>query len=410
MGKLKLIIINIKNAVCSIFWKKDSACVLVDAWFGQRFADNPRYLFQYLSENKKRLGLKHVVWVTHSPKVLETVRAMGYEAYLIDSDESIYYHKRAKYHIANNAPMGAGNLTGELLVQYSYRAKRINLWHGTGVIKNFGLMSNEYKKKTEKCPKIFGIKNELYRCFSVLRKFTTVLGAWGDCYFLSTSKTECVKLEGFFGCNRKQVIVSGYPRDSYDCRCTKIENEVIDRLKEYTVSILYLPTFRSDNSDFDFRHFSESIKPILREKNMLLIQKAHSASDNHDDFALQENVLTLDPDFDINVLTPRVDYVVTDYSSILADALYFYKPVILYVPDYDEYMTGDRGLCKDAEFMLSAAKRFYDCDTFLKCFGEKYTDPEFFKTNEYKRVRRRIWGTMDKDIGQIWNDIVDWTN
>ena len=82
---------------------RDNSIVLIGAWFGNRFADNSRYLFQYLSENKVALGLTHVIWVTRSSSVCKTIRQMGYECYMMDSEESIAYHKKAGIHIICNS-------------------------------------------------------------------------------------------------------------------------------------------------------------------------------------------------------------------------------------------------------------------------------------------------------------------
>jgi hypothetical protein len=93
MGKINNLFWNVKQEVANILHPRDKAIVLMGAWFGNRFADNSRYLFQYLSENKEKLGLKHVVWVTRSEMLQKELEEMGYEAYMMDSDESLYYHK-----------------------------------------------------------------------------------------------------------------------------------------------------------------------------------------------------------------------------------------------------------------------------------------------------------------------------
>ena len=88
MRKLKTKIIyilsNILLAIQSLSWHKDSTVVLMGSWFGEKFADNSRFLFQYLSNNKERLGLTHIVWVSKSKLIVNDLNTMGYEAYEMD--------------------------------------------------------------------------------------------------------------------------------------------------------------------------------------------------------------------------------------------------------------------------------------------------------------------------------------
>ena len=57
-NRIRVIINNIIWLFQSWGWHKDPSIVVMDSWFGQKFADNPRFLFQYLSENKSKLGLE----------------------------------------------------------------------------------------------------------------------------------------------------------------------------------------------------------------------------------------------------------------------------------------------------------------------------------------------------------------
>lgn len=404
------IISNFGGLIRSCFWKKDKRIVVIDCWFGQKFADNSRYLFQYLSDNKEKLGLTHVVWVTRNTEVNRQINAMGYECYMLDSKESEDYHRRAYYHICNNAPVESTNYKGEILGKYSFRSKRINLWHGTGVIKTFNMASNEYKVIVSKHPILYRIKNFFYSNVSVFRKIVGSEGGWDDCYFLTTSESECEKFKKCYPLPKKKFIISGYPRNAYQVNFLEREKEVVSLLNDYKISILYLPTFRSAGNEFDFSTVADNLKLLLKEKNILLIQKAHFVDKKRNEMlGVNENVLTLDSDFDINILTPLMTYVMTDYSSILADALYHNKPVLLYVPDYDEYMRGDRGFSEDAEYLLSACKKFFDLDSLKKYILENCDNPDNAKTNEYDAIRTKIWGNENRTIEQIWEDIVKQT-
>ncbi|MCR4648688.1 MAG: CDP-glycerol glycerophosphotransferase family protein, partial [Lachnospiraceae bacterium] len=247
--KLTIAIKNIKWALSSIFWKKDSSVVIFGSWFGKKFADNPRFLFEYLSENKDRLGLSHVVWITRSEEVLKTVRELGYEAYLLDSLESIKYHKIAKYHIANNAPASNDkNYKSELFNQFSFRAHKINLWHGVAVVKGISFDSNDYLIKRKKHTFIYSVKESFRKNSSFYRKFFEYEGGWGDCYFVAPSVAEMDKMFRSHMLPEKRFIITGYARNCPCPKLTKEEEAVIDIIKSYKTSIIYMLTFRTGDN------------------------------------------------------------------------------------------------------------------------------------------------------------------
>lgn len=395
---------NFLNCLSSLRYKRSDSIVAIDAWMGSKYADNSRFLFQYLSDHKDELGLSKVVWLTHNTEVVDTVRALGYECYLLDSKEGVEIHKRAGYLICNNSPVDDVKLRGEFIAEYSYGAKRINLWHGTGVIKTFAMASNVYKAKMNRHPALYRIKLFLYSHNSVFRKLFESYGGWGDCFYLTTSETEKEKFKKCYPMPDGRFIVSNYPRNCAGIKLTEREQEIVDTIRSYKYSIMYLPTFRDSSSHFDYTVIADELKDLLERRNILFIQKAHSVMQNSGKVGLDGNALTLHPDFDVNVITPEVTYVLTDYSSILADALYHRKPVLLYVPDYNEYMSGERGFASDADMLLSAGLKFSSIEN-LKSYLEEYIDePEHAITDSYKTVRQRIWG-REVGLKEIWADI-----
>ena len=127
MNKVKIITWNIKERCNRANFRRDMKTVLFGAWFGEKFSDNPRFLFQYLSENRSALGLNRVVWVTRDEAVCETIREMGYEAYMMDSEESLRCHRTAGVHIiCNGAADDPANPHADILGRYSTGAVKIN--------------------------------------------------------------------------------------------------------------------------------------------------------------------------------------------------------------------------------------------------------------------------------------------
>ena len=392
---------NIKDAICSMVWKRDNSIVLFGSWFGEKFADNSRFLYQYLNDNKGMLGLTHVVWVTRNQSVYRTMVEMNYEVYMMDTKESIFYHKKAGMHVVCNG-MSDGKYKSDIEPRYSFGAKRVNLWHGVGAVKGVGNASREYKLKKQAHRVIYGIKELLSRV-SVYRKLVMGQGGWADFYFLSPTETTTKQFKEFFYLPDCRYISTLYPRTCECLRLTKSEEKVINIIFEYEKVILYLPTFRTGDNKFDFTTLSDGIVDVLKDKNVLWIQKSHTANAVSSQNARIENVMNLSPDFDINVLLPHITLLVTDYSSVASDARFFNKPILFYVPDYEEYVNGDNGVTEEAVELLSGPK-YSDIDSFREGLKQYLYKPNAAKPDNYMDIRDKYWGES-KGYETIWNDI-----
>jgi CDP-glycerol glycerophosphotransferase (TagB/SpsB family) len=157
----------------------------------------------------------------------------------------------------------------------------------------------------------------------------------------------------FSGFDEKWFIESGYPRNSKLSKLFLEEQAVVDEIRKATVSILYAPTFR-ENGDVPHPLSEACLREFLAEHGYLWIEKPHSAAKNTVNIeSLDGNILYLDKNFDINVILPEISLLVSDYSSTVYDAYAFDKPVIFYAPDYQHYMTNERGFVCDYKELVS---------------------------------------------------------
>ena len=410
-NKLKMIGSNIVLATSSLFWKKDTSVVLVGAWFGEKFADNSRFLFQYLAENKEKLDLSHVIWVTANQQLCDELNLMGYEALMMGTKESIKWHKIAKYHIICNAGCSqvlTGSSSQSFIIQgdiegkYSWRAKRINLWHGTGGLKAIDMASNAYKEKKRRHPFLLGVKEALLFHSKLFQRFYVHEGGWGFCYQVATAPIQIRTLHETTGRFRAMLIETGYPRNCECIRLLPIEIEVLQKLKNYRYVILYLPTFRK-NSSVDFSSVSTQLEPMLRQNDILWIEKPHTADIRQSQAYQDEFVLKLDSTFDINVLIPHVTLLITDYSSVRMDAMFHHKATIFYVPDFDNYLNGDNGFMADPNEVMCGPKVF-SISELEEAIRKYIDDPDACKTANYEEIRSRYW-SRNISIAEIWKDI-----
>lgn len=405
MGKLGVLSWNLKNEIKYLFHPRDEKIVLMGAWSGKRFSDNTRFLYQYLSDHKEELGLTHVVWVSRDAELVEELVQMGYEAYEMESEESIHYHKVAKYHIICNSANMDGALPGDILVQYSCGAVKINLWHGLGGIKGVEFASGQYARLKAAHPFKCGVK-EFFNRQKWYRVLLNRIGGWGDCKYATTTPQQTNILKKYFMRPDSYFVPCGYPRNGQCPAYRKDEQEVIDFLKERTNRILYLPTFRDSNANYVEPLKDEKFCELLKGQDVLWIEKAHGADTSTlitGEGATDLPVLRLDSTFDINILLPLVDVIVTDYSSVVWDGIYHRKPLIFYVPDFAYYRDEDRGfMMKPEEFLLGEVT--YSIEEFCQAIEKHVGAFDTLRVANEEEVRQNIWG-KDVDYKEIWNII-----
>lgn len=407
-NKIKLIVSNILFGICSVFWKKDETVVLFGSWFGTKFADNSRFLFQYLSDEKEKNGLSHVIWVTRNLEVYNLLKDMGYEVFMMDSKESIYWHKKAKYHIVCNKGCDGEGYKGDILGQYSYRAKRINLWHGVAGIKGVSCTSNEYKVAKKMHPLVFSAKEFFFIHSKFFRLFIREAGGWSDSYILTTTPADTDLMQPRYLLPRNNFIESGFPRN---CKCIRFsdDEEKILKLVRLNKTVLYLPTFRSSGVSFSASNIAKSISAFLETEDIFWVQKAHTV-DKESCFRVgfEGHILSLPPEFDINLLLPHIRLLVTDYSSVASDAMCHNKLVVYYVPDFEEYKKGARGFAVNPEEIMCGPK-VYSTDALQYVIRKYIDDPDKGKTSNYSSVRTKYWNDIF-DLGEIWTTIVNHVN
>ena len=100
--------------------------------------------------------------------------------------------------------------------------------------------------------------------------------------------------------------------------------------------ILYAPTFRG-NIYKGFRQIEFNAKKILEglSDEYVIIYKFHPLVGNYQ-LEKDERIINMNHE-DTHQLFTISDYLISDYSSIIFDYFILNKPVLLYIPDYEEY-------------------------------------------------------------------------
>jgi len=403
--KIKALILNIFTMMANVFIHRDNNVILIGAWMGTKFADNSRFLFQYLVSIQDIYGYK-VIWVTRDSNVYKSLSAMGYSVFMCGSKSSLYWHLKAGIHIICDVATPFDGFKPDIDTNYSWGARKIQLWHGNG-IKAVGKSTNQYIRISEENTIRNKIKN-IYINLSFLRRITTN-GGWSDGYYklLCKSDMDFILFKKKFGVEPSSCIDASYPRVCHVIRYLEGEEKIINKIKSYKKSVLYLPTFRKSGTSFQTPLTNTHLREWLVDSGTLWIEKAHSASKRKDEHIEYENVLYLDSDFDVNILYREIDLIVTDYSSVMLDALFYYKPVVYYVPDFDEFIKNDVGLLMPFDEIIVGPK-VMDIDELADCIEQQINT--YSVDSHYTEMRNMFWSHPDWGYKEIWQAILSALN
>lgn len=347
---------------------KQSKLIIFTGSHEGRFIDNIKYLFLYLYNLKD--GDCEIYFLTENKHCFNELKDKGFPVLLYPSLYTVIKLLRTSVLIVDSWWWYSN-----LKYYFLYKAYKIQLWHGVG-----------FKR----------IELDLLKKESVLTKFISAFVGRYPVYdlIISTSEfyTEHLFSKAF---KSKEILESGYPRnDSFFMDVNKdtltgTDEENYFKIKEFKEEgykiILYVPTHRdtggnpvSDNM-LDIKRLSS----FAVENKIIFIFKFHLATEEAYEFPA--NIIKYDNLKDIYPVIPLADLMITDYSSIYMDYLLLDRPVIFFPYDYNKYVSKDRELQFDYEWITPG----------IKCFTQNELEHEitdyFLKgKDDYREKRKEI--------------------
>lgn len=371
-------IVNNTIYLLSLPIKKNDKLWVFGSWFGKRFADNSRYLYEYVNENHEELSLEKPIWITDSDDVYNFLYKKGFNVYKKWSFKSVYYHLKAGVHIIDQHP------NSDLNSFFSVRAKKINLWHGLP-LKKIGTYQDNYNSS-----------------------YSVSFGNWQDCKILCTSEFIKNILSIAFDKKDENCLLGAYPRNHYLqndlLNLTDLEIDTIKNLNDlkndgYKV-VFYLPTFR-DKCNLKFLGTDLMEEQLVFFENMkknkiVIVTKLHFASKMfHNDFITDNDFLiNLDESLDVYPILKESDLLITDYSSVYFDYLYLDREIVFYPYDLDYYKNDDRGLMFEYN-EFTPGEKAYDISSLAKVIVSS------LYSNKYKKERNRLKNKLFSDYSII---------
>lgn len=330
------------------------------------YTGNAKHLFIYVNENYN--GKIKPCWITDKKQELENLKSLGKPVAYKWSLKGMLFALTAKVYFYNSYVSDINEYTFGNVI-------RFNLWHGVAL---------KHIERTKKIPdKKYISKNPFikFRFFRFLIR---------PSYVLTSSPTQSELFARSFAVNEKQCVEGTYPRNEilqfekeklreyisrneYDDKILKL----FDSMEKFQHRIIYMPTWRDSGRNFlkQIGLDLEKLDKTLQDINGCLILKLHPATNLDIDMSKLSNVIMLDNNIDIYPLLPLTDCLLTDYSSIYFDyVLMNHKRIIFYIPDLEEYTSGDRDFAFpfassiegerifDFESLISALKNWDNCN------------------------------------------------
>jgi len=372
---------------------KDKSLWVFGAWFGKKYADNSKYVFEYV--NKNQPGIR-AVWLAKTKDVVERIRRQGYRAYLAYSIKGYLLSMRAGVAIVSHSK--AADLNGYAISSYT---KVIQLWHGIPM-KKIGFDDLIYTYRNS--------RNFFGRLINILQRLVFPFSTEHYALAIVTSVETKSILAKALRMNPERIRVTGYPRNDAFFRKRALRSE---NLNQKTINGIYMPTFREDVGsapDFFIRYGfdAKAIEAFLKERNICLSFKLHPANKPPSEIADQlEHVKLLDID-DVYGMLQDFDFLATDYSSVYFDYLLTDKPIIFAPFDMEDYIKNDREFYYTYEDVTPGPKA-RNWDEVLHYIEEAVKYPEKY-SEERKKTRklfhkytdgnnsRRVFETIRKEI------------
>jgi len=392
-NRIAIIFINIVVGFISLFINKDKDMYILGSLRGYRFADNAMYMFIYLNEFTD----KKAIWITRDRAIRERLLNKGLKAYLAWELKGIYHQLKAKYAIVDQS-------SRDINPYLSLGAIKVNLWHGIPIKK-----LPCYLKKTNRITN-FIKSSRWYKLF--------LPGMWDqkDIFVLVTSRPIIDRMLPLFPVDSKKMIIANYPRNEMNLRhrgyaIRYLDDKIISLLKclqllkkEGYIILGYFPTFRDWGEDVFFTADYDKLRSFLSflsDNNVVVITKFHfgvkfrngQLERIKEDISDFKNVILLDEEDDINSILPDLDLLVSDYSGVIYDFLWYEKPIILYPYDLERYKEG-RGFSIDYD-SFNPGKKVYNICELKSEIDQFLEDPDYIKKYlpEIRSVRGEIFET-----------------
>jgi CDP-glycerol glycerophosphotransferase (TagB/SpsB family) len=365
------------------------------------FLDNIKYLYLYRFDKDK---IKKIFITFDKNEFIKLQDKIN--IYYLFSFKGIYFLLISKYLVVDNINWSEKYLG--LIYLLSRGNKKIQLWHGYPIKKIE--YDNEFDKSIQLCKKRVTFKEQIIWSFRFMRcvKYNLLL-------IPSTNKKIIKIFKSAFRFDK--YILVGYPRNEFLLYPEKFLNwdkfisNIYQKIKilknEYKI-VLFLPTFRDDDSLFITKNDLLKLNDFAKKKNFIFVIKPHPWDIVLDRFLKElnlKNIVRIDRFEDIYPYLHLSDMLITDISSIGFDYLLIDKPILHFFPDKEKYMKNMRDVYFNLKDILSGPlienidELLYMIDKILIKNIDEYEI-------QRKKIKKLVFGEIEHNSDLIYKGIL----
>ena len=276
---------------------------IFSSWMGKKIIDNPFAFSSWVQKNKKNI---RCIWIVKKKSLVHEEADIYYSL----SVKGMFYQLTDRVSICSHSTYSDFN---PIIMLFRRSIFKVNLWHGAPLKKIMHDIETGLAQR---------IKKFLYDRYDLVLspgpKFSGI--------FTKAFKVDSCK-----------VIEAKYPR---------IKAKSID-----PSFILYAPTFR-DGLDFDYFKNIDFviINKLMKKLNKVFLIRLHPSLNVSQELKNKVKIFSqiqVDETPDVYRILPYVSVLISDYSGIIFDFLYYERPIIFAPFDLDEYLNKTRGVYFD---------------------------------------------------------------
>ncbi len=376
------LIISLRNFIHTLLKliPKQKNLVLCNAWFGQKYIDNPMYMYEYLLNQREY----KVCWLTKNSEVYEKLKKEGKPVVMMNSLSGIIKQIRAQ---AVFSTVQFSDYNQWLLTNTIY----IDLGHGHP-IKNPG------KHLTQE--PMLSIQESLLKNLYY--------------YGIKASKFAKEKYKDVVAVADEHIYISDFARNDVfiDESLRNGKNRIVDKVKKERKAIIYMPTHRSDGKK---KIQINDILPLVdidnfcEKNNFVFIIKKHFYHRNEkEDLSQFRHIYDLtQEDLDPQVLLYQADILISDYSACYIDYLLLNRPIMFYHYDIKYFEANERSIylpfakldfapkANDKSEFIEKMERAINNDGYYKAKRETFT-PQYFDNQYQCNGRHKVKLILDE--------------
>lgn len=378
---VKLIIRRYYSLITKFFLSlvpKKKGLVLFTSWFGQKYIDNTKYVYEYFFYNT----CYKPVWMTYNEDIYKKLREEGKPVELMGTIRGIWNLIRAE---AVFSTVQFSDYNTEYLTNCIY----LDLGHGHPIKDPGDVGKPSYQRG------VYELITKRLHYYSIVAS-------------LKTKKNYCV-----VNIPQDHIFVSDFARNDVliDEELQKGKNTEVDDFKKGRKAIVYMPTHRSDgknlmnmNKILDL----DGIEDYCAKNDLVFIIKKHFYHRNEkEDLNNYPHILDITSidDIDPQVLLCQADFLISDYSACYVDYMLLKRPIIFFQYDIDYFNNSERKLKYNFE-ELQIAPIVYDKAKLVDCIdniiknGDKWLEKrmEFAKENYFDNIDQKDGRAKVKEI------------